>query len=222
VEAGPASVRYGITDRDGITVLDLARPDAGPGYDYARTAVAELLAGETSHGGALLAPLGVRFVVGGAGDVPTAARARLDAQLDLDLVPAEGLVIYRNARALPPAFVTSDPAFVRAARGAPLLRIATLGEVPSTPMRSSGASWTASSAGGFGYVADQYASGWRVRSSDGARDASAAFGWAIGFAAPSGEVTLSFDGQGVRTAELALLGVLWLPVLWATRRRGSR
>jgi GT2 family glycosyltransferase len=222
VQAGPASVRYGMTDRDGVTVLDLARPDAGEGYDYARSALAELLAGGTSHGGALLAPLGVRFVVAGAGDVPAAARARLDAQLDLDLVPAEGLVIYRNARALPPAFVTSDPSFARTSRTGGFLGISTIGKVPVTAVEASGTEWSAASPGGIGYVADQYEPGWRARTPDGEREVSRAFGWAMRFPAPAGDVTLSYDGQTVRTGELVLLGVLWLGVLWVTRRPGPR
>jgi GT2 family glycosyltransferase len=222
VSAESASVRYGITDRAGITILDVARPDAGEGYAYARSALAELLAGGTSHAGALLAPLGVRFVVAAEGDVPPATRARLDAQLDLDLVPAEGLVIYRNARALPPAFVTSDAAFARAARRGSPLDVAGLGEVETTPIEASGTTWSATSTGAFGYVADQYAPGWRVRSADGDRQVSPAFGWAIGFAAPKGPIAATYDGQAERTAEMALLAVLWLGVVWVTRRPGSR
>jgi GT2 family glycosyltransferase len=222
VDAGAASVRYGITDRDGASALDLARPDGGPGYDYVRTVIAELLSGGTSHAGALLAPLGVRFVVAGAGDLPADARERLDAQVDLDLVPAEGLVIYRSARALPPAFVTQDRTFARAARGDALVEIAAAGDVAPEPMRRSGTSWT-STTGGFGYVADQDASGWQVVDAAGReRPASRAFGWAIGFEAPSGGSTLRYGDQAVRTAELALLAVLWLGVLWVTRRPRRR
>jgi GT2 family glycosyltransferase len=222
VQAGPASVRYGITDRDGATVLDLARPDAGAGYDYARSALVELLAGQTSHAGALLAPLGVRFVVAGAGDVPQAALARLNLQLDLDLVPAEGLVIYRNARVLPPALVTADRAFAHAARSASFLDIASAGDVQAVPLEPSGSGWTGTSPGGFGFVADQYAPGWRVTTTDGVQQPTRAFGWAIGFPAPAGAVSLADEAQNLRTAELVLLGVLWLVVVWVTRRPGSR
>jgi GT2 family glycosyltransferase len=222
VDAGGASVRYGITDRDGASILDLARPAGGPGYDYVRAAVAELLSGGTSHAGALLAPLGVRFVVAASGDVSPEARDRLDAQLDLDLVPAEGLVIYRNARALPPAFVTTDRSFTRAARSSRLIDVARLGEVATSPMRSSGTSWSATSPGGFGFVADQDASGWHATTPSGERSTSPAFGWAIGFEAPAGALALTYDDQVVRTTEVALLGLLWLGVLWLTRRPGSR
>jgi GT2 family glycosyltransferase len=222
VDAGAASVRFGITDRDGASVLDLSRPDGGAGYQYVREALLALLSGGTSHAGALLAPLGVRFVVAGAGDVPPGVRDRLEAQLDLDLVPAEGLVIFRNARALPPAFVTGDRAFARAAGTAHLIDVAALGDVAASAMRPSGSSWTSTSRGGFGYVADQRASGWRVTTPQGERPTSAAFGWAIGFEAPPGPFRLTYEDQGIRTAAIAVLGLLWLGVLWVTRRPGSR
>jgi GT2 family glycosyltransferase len=222
VDAGPASIRFGITDRDGASVLDLARPDGGAGYQFVRAALSALLSGGTSHAGALLAPLGVRFVVAGAGDVPPDVRDRLDAQIDLDLVPAEGLVIFRNARALPPAFVTDDRTFARAARASRLVDVAALGDVAALAMRPSGSSWTSTSGGGFGYVADQRASGWRVTTPEGEQSTSPAFGWAIGFEAPPGAFRLTYEDQGVRTAAIAVLGVLWLGVLWLTRRPGSR
>jgi hypothetical protein len=169
-----------------------------------------------------LAPLGVRFVVAGAGDVPPGVRDRLEAQLDLDLVPAEGLVIFRNARALPPAFVAGDRAFARAAGTAHLIDVAALGDVAASAMRPSGSSWTSTSRGGFGYVADQRASGWRVTTPQGERPTSPAFGWAIGFQAPPGAFRLTYEDQGIRTAAIAVLGLLWLGVLWVTRRPGSR
>jgi GT2 family glycosyltransferase len=222
VQAGAASVRFGLTDAAGVSVLDLARADDGPGYDYARAAIEELLAGGTSHAGAILAPLGVTYVVAGAGDLPSATRARLDGQLDLDLVPAGGLVIYRNARALPTAFVTTDETFSRAAGGRGLLAVAALDRPQTTAIRAAGDAWRGSSQGGFGYVADQDAGAWHVESSGRSSSTAPAFGWAIGFRAPSGSFSLVHDGQQVRAAELLLLGILWLGVVWVTRRPGSR
>jgi hypothetical protein len=70
-----------------------------------RSALDELLAGGTSNAGAMLGPLGIRYVVAGDGDLPPATADRLDAQVDLDRVPAGGLIIYRNAAELPTAFV---------------------------------------------------------------------------------------------------------------------
>ena len=220
VAAGAASVRYSITDRDGISVLDTGRPDGGPGFEYTGRALAEMLAGGTRHGGALLAPLGVRFVVARAGDLPAAASTRLGAQLDLDLVPAGGLVIYRNARAWPTALVTPSKPFRAASRGVDLLRIASLGEVASTALEPSASGWSGTSRGGTGYLAEQFAPAWRVGPSGGA--VRPAFGWATAFDAPAGEVRIAYGEQRGRTAEIGFLAVLWLAVLWVTRRPGSR
>ena len=101
------TVRYGITGRGGVTALDLGRPEQGDAYDYADRVLAAVLSGSTEHGGALLGPLGVRFVVADAGGLPATAKRRLDAQVDMDRKPAGGLIIYKNERALPPAAVTA-------------------------------------------------------------------------------------------------------------------
>src|SRR5207247_2227119 len=152
VDAGPASVRVALTDRDGITALDIGRSEEGAGYDYLRRSLTELLAGQTSHGGALLSPLAIRFIVAGEGDLPAAAAARLDAQLDLNLTPAGGLVIYDNARALPPAFVTSSSPFADAAGGSELEPIASLPPPDVTALRPLPGGFGGTSAGGFGVV----------------------------------------------------------------------
>ncbi|MGH7540573.1 MAG: glycosyltransferase, partial [Gemmatimonadota bacterium] len=112
VEAGEATVRYAITDRRGSSILDLGRPLAGPGPDRLDGALEEILGGSTRHGGALLSSFGVRFVVAEEGILPAPAGDALDAQLDLDLVPAVGLAVYRNASGMPTAAVleTDDPA----------------------------------------------------------------------------------------------------------------
>src|SRR5206468_2654663 len=126
VSAGGTTVRYGITGRDGVTALDLGRPEQGDAYDYADRVLAAVLSGSTEHGGALLGPLGVRFVVADAGGLPATAKRRLDAQVDMDRKPAGGLIIYKNERALPPAAVTSQPEYIRASLGSDLLSIESL------------------------------------------------------------------------------------------------
>ncbi|HZP90664.1 MAG TPA: glycosyltransferase family 2 protein [Actinomycetota bacterium] len=221
IEAGPASVRYALTGHDGITALDLGRTAEGPGYDYAREVLDELLAGDTSHAGALLAPLGVRYVVAQAGDLPRAAAARLREQLDMDLVPAGGLVIYENARALPLAFTTTSAPFRRAAAGTALAPIAQIPTPEVRTLRPTADGFDASG-GGFGFVGWQDEGGWRVESSVGRAGTVRAFGWAIGFDAGSGGAKLVFGGQRVRTLEMWALALLWAAVLWVTRRPVSR
>jgi hypothetical protein len=108
VEAGERTVRFGLTDREGLTALDEGRARSGRGYDELRGVLERLLAGGTLHAGALLGPFGVRFVIAGEGDLPPGVAERLSEQLDLDRVPAGGLTIFRNAAALPTAFVSSN------------------------------------------------------------------------------------------------------------------
>jgi hypothetical protein len=218
VEAGSATVRFAITDRDGITALDIGRREEGAGYDYLRRTLTELLAGQTSHGGALLSPLGIRFIVAGAGDLPAAATARLDAQLDLNLTPAGGLIIYDNARALPLAFVTSSRPFADAAGGTDLEPIASLPPPDATSIAPLPGGFGGTSTGGFGFVSHQGEGGWQVRTGGRTLGTERAFGWGIGFDAAPGPVRLTFTDQWIRTTEMIALALLWLAVLWITRR----
>jgi GT2 family glycosyltransferase len=218
VEAGSATVRFAITDRDGITALDIGRRDEGAGYDYLRQTLTELIAGQTSHGGALLSLLGVRFIVAEEGDLPAGAAARLDAQLDLNLTPAGGLVIYDNARALPLGFVTSSPPFVDAAGRADLERIASLPPPDSTSIAPLPGGFGGTSTGGFGFVSNQDEGGWRVQTGGRSLGTERAFDWGIGFDAAPGSVRLTYADQWIRTSEMIALALLWLAVLWITRR----
>ena len=45
-----------------------------------------------------------------------------------------------------------------------------------------------------------------------------AFGWGIGFEAAPGSVRLTYADQWIRTWEMIALALLWLAVLWITRR----
>ncbi|HET7869562.1 MAG TPA: glycosyltransferase family 2 protein [Actinomycetota bacterium] len=218
VEAGSATVRFAITDRDGITALDIGRREHGAGYDYLRLSLTELLAGQTSHGGALLSPLGIRFIVAEQGDLPAAAAARLDAQLDLNLTPAGGLVIYDNARALPLAFVTSSPPFADAAGSTDLEPIASLPPPNATPIAPLPGGFGGTSTGGFGFVSHQDDGGWRVRTGGRTIGTERAFGWGIGFETAPGPVRLTYADQWIRTSEAIALALLWIAVLWITRR----
>jgi hypothetical protein len=222
VEAGPASVRFAVTDPDGVTALDIGRSEEGAGYDYLRRTLTELLAGMTSHGGALLSPLAIRFIVAGEGDLPAAAAARLDAQLDLNLTPAGGLVIYDNARVLPPVFVTSSTSFSDAAAGTDLESIASLPPPNATALGPLPGGFGGTSTGGFGVISQQDQGGWRVQTGGGTLGTERAFGWAIGFDASPGPVRLTYADQWIRTSEMIALALLWLAVLWITRRPVAR
>jgi GT2 family glycosyltransferase len=222
LDAGRASVRYSLTGRHGVSALDIGRSEAGPGYDALERTIGEILAGGTQHGGALLAPFGVRYVVAASGDLPPILRDRLDAQLDLDRVPALGLTIYRAPAPLPPASAVHGDAIAAFVAGsAGLGRVAMLDAPDAAPLRAAPGGWTGDlEAGSSVYLADQFASGWRLSGAASSARPSRAFGWGVGFgpATQSGSVTISYDGQWVRTLEIIALALLWGWALWITRR----
>ncbi len=222
IDAGAASVRFSITDKSGASALDVARDAQGGGYDYARKALAEILSGSTSNAGALLSILGVRFVVAETGDLPPATAARLNSQLDLDLVPAGGLMIYRNALSIPPAMSTDVGAFARASHRTDLLSISELSAVSATALHPDEGGWTGTTAGNFVYVASELGDGWRATVNGRTAPVEAAFGWAMGVPVPAdaagGAVEITHSRQWVRTVEMLVLGLFWLAALWMTRR----
>jgi hypothetical protein len=89
-EAGERTVRFGLTDRDGVSALDEGRARSGTGYDELHAVLERVLAGGTRHAGALLGPFGIRFVIAEDGDLPPGVAERLTEQLDLDRLPAGG------------------------------------------------------------------------------------------------------------------------------------
>jgi hypothetical protein len=218
-EAGEETVTFGLTDRDGVTALDDGRARSGPGYEELGGVLRTLVAGGTEHAGALLGPFGVRFVIAGEGDLPPGVTARLSEQLDLDRVPAGGLTIFRNAAALPTAFVSSnapvparsDPAAIEASPAA-----------NARALEGGGETFTGSAeAPGHVVLTQQFDSGWRVDNDGEALAPYAGYGWAIAAPVQPGEVSVHYTRQWLRTAELVLLAVLWVIALWVTRKQGS-
>jgi GT2 family glycosyltransferase len=222
VQAGDASVRFTMTDRDGIVAVDTGRGEYGPGYGSLEDVLRELVAGGTRHGGALLAPLGVRFLVADEGDLPAAVIARLEVQLDLYAVPAGGLIIYRNPSALPVASVVHQPVFARAAESADPSAVAALPGIEATPLKPDDGGWSGSSDGGLAFVGAQFAAAWRADNAGTRVDPEPAFGWGLGFPTQAGAITITYTQQWVRTAEMILLGLLWLAALWITRKPASQ
>jgi hypothetical protein len=213
------SLRYGLTGQDGVTALDIGRDQRGPGYAYLRRGIAEILSGDTSHGGALLAPLGIRFVVAASGDLPRAARRKLAGQLDLDLHPTHGLTIYRNARAWPEAGFTALAQYVNPklvgvgqAAGLPSPVFLTAHAVP-------GGFRGKAPGGGAVFVGDQFASGWRLQSGGSSIPPQRVFDWAMRFpVASGGAFVVRHPSQVPRRIEIALIALLWVAALWITRR----
>ncbi len=214
------SLRFAVTGRDGSSAVDLARPGTGPGYDYLRAALAEAMSGRTRHLGAMLAPLGVRYLVAGQGDLPKGAGSRIDAQVDLDLVQsAGGLVIFRNARAVPPPAVISDDEWAILSAGG--LDDAARALNPRATLLAGGETeYRGRADGGDVVYLSAQAASWVLEPEGGeAIRPRAAFGWAMAFepSEPAAFVA-RFDGQWARRLELLLLTLLWGAALFITRR----
>lgn len=222
---GASSVRYGLTDRTGISALDIGRSLTGGGAAYLRTAIDQILSGDTVHGGALLAPLGVRFLISERGDLPAGAQDLIDAQVDLDRLGTSGLLIYRNAAALPPAAVIPGSEAMSALVGSDDPdTIARLPDVRTVRLQAVEGGWAGvAPAGGIALVSTGYSGDWRLDLADGTMTRPReAFGWSTSFDVPSGTVRIHLADQWVRTAETIALGLLWVAALWITRKPVSR
>jgi GT2 family glycosyltransferase len=218
-EAGEETVRFGLTDRDGVSALDQGRARSGPGYDELHGILETLLGGGTRHLGALLGPLGVRYLIAEEGDLPPGVADRLSEQMDLDRVPAGGLTIFRNAAALPTAFVSANaPVPDRSDTGV----IEASPDVVARALEGGGETFTGrADAAGHVVVSEQFDAGWRVDNAGEVLTPFAGYGWAIAGPVQPGEVTVRYTRQWLRTAELALLALLWVVALWVTRKQGS-
>ncbi|CAN5774384.1 hypothetical protein BH18ACT17_BH18ACT17_00980 [soil metagenome] len=216
-QAGASTLRYGLTGRDGALAIDLARPAAGAGPDRLAEAIGEILSGTTRHGGALLGPFGVRFVIAADDDLPPEAATILDAQVDLDLVPAAGLVVYRNARALEPAAVLDDdPATAEALRSSEPADVVRTSLRRGSPLRQVQGGWQGDNGDGPVYVSTEFQGGWQIEGSDASP--FAAFGWATGFAPQQAPVAVRYDSQLPATVQAWLLAAVFASALWVTRK----
>jgi GT2 family glycosyltransferase len=223
VDAGEDSVRFNVTGRDGITILDTGRSLTGPGAGYLRAVVARLLSGGTRHLGALLGPLGVRYVVAREGDLPPGALTALATQLDLDAIPTDGLTIFRNAHALPPAAVSTDPTTAQIAAGSSLDQIQRLDDPVATPAQRVAGGWDASGPDGAAVlISSERVPGLRADDGNGSSvPVATSFGWATRTEVAGGEVHVRDADQWQRTASVWVLAVLWAMAMWITRKPGS-
>jgi GT2 family glycosyltransferase len=221
-----AEIAFGVTGRAGRSLLAIGLPPDDPALARVEATLTAMLEGRVSHAGALLGPMGIRYVVAGEARLPSLAARRLAEQVDLDLVQrAGGLSIYRNARAVPSAAVIPGEAAVAAARSEALLAAAhvsgaTAGRLQGGPEELTG---TVPEGGvSLVLVADHFDPRWRARSPTGAAEPFPAFGWALAFEGRPGPVTVRFEDGSRRTIELISLAVLWAVALWTVRRREER
>lgn len=221
LEAGEATIRYALTDREGASVLDAGRPFSGPGPEHLEVALEEILGGTTRHGGALLSPFGIRFVVAEQGVLPASARAAFDSQVDVDLVPSTGFVIYGNAAAIPPAAILeTDPADRAIMDADDPSTIAMWQPVPAVPLEDVSGGWNGPGLAGTVFLSTEYDAQWRLQGASAGPDV--AFGWATTFEAGGEPVKVRHEGRLPARIQLALLALLWLAALWATRKPVAR
>lgn len=219
--AGAATLRYALTDREGVSALDTGRPLAGPGADALGRAVNEILSGTTAHGGAVLAPFGIRFIVASQGDLPAKAAARLAAQVDLDLIPATGMMIYRDAASMPPAAVVqADPPTTQEILSGNPSATATVGGIATAAMKPVRGGWNGPDRDGLVVISTEFNGSWRIEGSNAEPQRS--FGWATAFTATTGPAEVRYGAQLPRTIEMALLAALWAAALWITRKPVTR
>ena len=217
VGAGDATLAYGITDRAGTSALDIGRPTVGPGIDRLRESLSEIVSGTTEHGGALLAPFGVEFIVADTAHLPAAAAGHLDTQVDLDLIPAAGLVIYRNAAAIPPAaIVEADAQTERVMRASGMADTTRLGDPETSPLKPVEGGWSGGRGSGTVFVATEYQGAWQLEGTDA--EPGRAFGWATMFAPTEAPVTVRYGTQLPATIQAWLLAMVWIAALWITRK----
>lgn len=165
-------------------------------------------------------PFGVRYVVGRHDEMPAAVTEILDAQADLDLVPATDLVVYRNARAVPPAAaVVADDEVEAIVSSDDLTMLQTWRDPPISLLRPLGTSagWTGPARGANLAIASaEFDDAWRLEGSDAPPER--AFGWSTSFPVSSEQVTVTYGAQLPRTVAMVVLAVLWLVALWITRK----
>ena len=223
LEAGEATLRYALTDRGGVSALDIGRPFSGPGPERLDAALAEILGGSARHGGALLSPFGIRFVVVERAALPEAAREALDAQVDMNLVPASGFWIYRNSVRVPPAAILETGSGDREIMGVgDLAGIAMWRSVPAVPLERVPGGWDGTGPAGTVFLSTEYDPGLEREGGTGDRVPKVAFGWATTFGAEGGAIRIRHGGSVPARIQVALLSLLWLAALWATRKPVAR
>jgi hypothetical protein len=143
--------------------------------------------------------------------------------VDLDVVPAGGLLILRNDKAVPAAAVIADRRWAAAARSGDPEATLDLPVPSARPLRHPEATSTTFTGAGSGpsvvLLSQQFDPRWRLLVSGRPPLAPRpAFGWATGFFPGASAFRVVLEGQGARTAELAGLAVLWAAAAWMTRR----
>ncbi len=149
---------------------------------------------------------------------------RSTAQLDLDAIPTDGLTIFRNAHALPPAAISTDPDVAAIAASSSSEAAERLQDPTAAPAETVPGGWNAQlPAGGTLFLSTERLSGFRAIAQDGTSLAvEPSFGWATRVGSPQGgSVQVRDADQWKRTAAVWVVAALWAAALWITRKSGS-
>jgi GT2 family glycosyltransferase len=216
------ALAYGVTGPGGRSALRLRLPAEGSAFDSLEDALAAVMSGRIRHGGAALAPFGIRYVVAAPGTLEPYVVERLSQQVDIDLVQREGgLLLYRSAVALPPAVILSGEQAAGAAERTDPLGPTAIPVAATAPLRREGHGWSGTIPGpetGVALISDEFDPGWSGVEAGADIQPFPAFGWALGFQAGPGELSVDPDGLPW-TLQLIVLAVLWAGALWVVRRR---
>jgi hypothetical protein len=172
----------------------------------------------------MLGPLGVRYVVAEDGQIPHGVVSQLEEQVDMSLVPAGGLTIYRNSANVMPASVLPGDGFAALASndlsGASRLPSG----VPTDPIEQVEGGWDGTDASGLVWTGAQFAPGWQMTAGSLEQAPKETLGWALAFTPPegTGAFEIRYGEQQVWTYLMIALGLLWLAALWTTRKPAKR
>lgn len=222
VAAGGVELAYAVTGAGGRSALRLNMPARGAAFDALEERLATLISGRIRHGGAALAPFGIRYVVAEPGELGSVVAERLSDQVDVDLIQQEGgLLLFRSSVALPTAVILAGDAAASAAERTDALAATAIPPGASSTLVPEDRGWTGTnpeSGDGVALIADEYDDAWSGQAGGAAVEPFPAFGWALGFLAPPGPLEVQPESSGW-TIQLLILAVLWIAALWMVRRR---
>ena len=189
VPNGASSLRFGLTGREGIVATDTGRTLTGSGEGYLHEALAEIVSGATTHGGALLAPLGVRFVVAQEGDLPRRRSKACSTRRSISTGRARrgssSTGTPRGSRPPP-----CSPPTKRSARSSHRRIWARSNSCrrSACPLLAAVEGWAGEApAPGTVVVSTEFDPDWRLEAPNGeSSDLARAFGWSTAFDAPAG------------------------------------
>jgi hypothetical protein len=92
--------------------------------------------------------------------------------------------------------------------------------VPAVPLARASGGWDGPATPGTVFVSEEYDAQWALRGDPA--EPEVAFGWATSFEAGGGPVQVRHEGGLPARIQVALLALLWLVALWATRKPVAR